>query len=186
MSCATSVRPAPSTPAQLRRSSRPHTRTHDTAVSDREGAHELTSTDAVELLVAKLTTTTADGDNATVGDLEILQLNRSADSCKCALFRLLTVSAAFASLCVVCVSCVSCVSCRAYRVRVVSCSALALRSIVLNSERVEAADVECMDVPTAGFVAVRKHVDQILEIYRESVVSAKHSSAGTSPAFLRS
>jgi hypothetical protein len=41
-------------------------------------------------------------------------------------------------------------------------------------------------VPTAGFVAVRKHVDQILEIYREPVVSAKHSSAGTSPAFLGS
>jgi hypothetical protein len=54
-------------------------------VSDREGAHELTSTDAVELLVAKLTTTTADGDNATVGDLEILQLNRSA-SCKNVLY----------------------------------------------------------------------------------------------------
>ncbi|ELR21249.1 HEAT repeat-containing protein [Acanthamoeba castellanii str. Neff] len=99
------------------------------AVSDREGAQELTSTDAVELLVAKLTTT---ADNAIDGDSAVLQLN----------------------------------------------SALALRSIVLNSERVEAGDLECLDVPTAGFVAVRKHVDQILEIYREPVVSAKHSSAG--------
>jgi len=81
-----------------------------------------------------------------------------------------------------CVLFVVCRVCRACRVvRVVSCSALALRSIVLNSERVDTADLECMDVPTAGFVAVRKHVDQILEIYREPVVSAKHSSAGTSP-----
>jgi hypothetical protein len=58
-----------------------------------------------------------------------------------------------------------------------------LRSIVLNSERVEAGDLECLDVPTAGFVAVRKHVDQLLEIYREPVVSAKHSSAGTSQLY---
>jgi hypothetical protein len=62
-------------------------------------------------------------------------------------------------------------------------SALALRSIVFNSERIATEernieDAAAGDVPTAGFAALYKYIDRLIEIYREPVLDARHSSAG--------
>jgi hypothetical protein len=63
-------------------------------------------------------------------------------------------------------------------------SALALRSIVFNSGRIAPTeegnieDAAASDVPTAGYAALYKHIDRLIEIYREPVLDARHSSAG--------